>query len=43
MGLYRPPQSATDIPGFEIASEVVACGAVWKSGDLVMAPVVGGG
>jgi NADPH2:quinone reductase len=46
MGLYPPPQGATDIPGLEIAGEIVACGANvtrWKSGDLVMALVVGGG
>jgi NADPH2:quinone reductase len=46
MGLYPPPQGATDIPGLEIAGEVVACGADvrrWKNGDLVMALVVGGG
>jgi NADPH2:quinone reductase len=45
-GLYPPPQGATDIPGLEIAGEVVACGADvtrWKNGDLVMALVVGGG
>jgi len=27
MGLYPPPQGATDIPGLEIAGEVAACGA----------------
>ena len=46
MGLYPPPPGATDIPGLEIAGEVVACGADvtrWKNGDLVMALVVGGG
>jgi len=46
MGLYPPPQGATDIPGLEIAGEVVACSADvtrWKNGDLVMALVVGGG
>ena len=46
MGLYPPPQGATDIPGLEIAGEVIACGADvtrWKNGDLVMALVVGGG
>ena len=46
MGLYPPPQGATDIPGLEIAGEVVARGegvSRWKVGDPVMALVVGGG
>src|SRR5580693_4731337 len=46
MGLYPPPQGATDIPGLEIAGEVVARGkgvTRWKDGDVVMALVVGGG
>src|SRR5262249_22313220 len=45
-GLYPPPAGATDIPGLEIAGEVVALGAGvtrWKLGDGVMALVVGGG
>jgi NADPH2:quinone reductase len=45
-GLYPPPRGATDIPGLEIAGEVVALGAKverWKAGDRVMALVVGGG
>jgi NADPH2:quinone reductase len=45
-GLYPPPKGATDIPGLEIAGEVVALGAGverWKLGDEVMALVVGGG
>jgi NADPH2:quinone reductase len=45
-GLYPPPPGATDIPGLEIAGEVVALGngvARWKVGDRVMALVVGGG
>src|SRR5262247_4174607 len=45
-GLYPPPKGATDIPGLEIAGEVVACGpgvTRWKPGDKVMALVVGGG
>ena len=45
-GLYPPPKGATDIPGLEIAGEVVALGpgvTRWKVGDLVMALVVGGG
>ncbi len=45
-GHYPPPKGATDIPGLEIAGEVVALGAGvtrWKLGDKVMALVVGGG
>jgi NADPH2:quinone reductase len=45
-GLYPPPPGATDIPGLEIAGEVVALGPAverWKPGDKVMALVVGGG
>jgi putative PIG3 family NAD(P)H quinone oxidoreductase len=46
MGLYPPPQGATDIPGLEIAGEVFACGngvTRWKETNKVMALVVGGG
>ena len=46
MGLYPPPPGAPDIPGLEIAGEVVACGTGvtrCKKGDRVMALVVGGG
>ena len=45
-GQYPPPPGATDIPGLEIAGEVVAAAAGatrWKVGDKVMALVVGGG
>jgi NADPH:quinone reductase-like Zn-dependent oxidoreductase len=45
-GLYPPPPGAPDIPGLEIAGEVVALGAGvtrWKLGDRVMALVIGGG
>jgi NADPH2:quinone reductase len=45
-GHYPPPKGATDIPGLEIAGEVVALGqgaTRWKLGDRVMALVVGGG
>src|SRR5262245_56650256 len=46
MGLYPPPPGAPDIPGLEIAGEIVALGPQvkrWKLGDRVMALVVGGG
>ena len=45
-GLYPPPKGAPDIPGLEIAGEVVALGdgtTRWKIGDKVTALVVGGG
>ena len=45
-GLYPPPPGAPDIPGLEIAGDIVALGPNvkrWKTGDRVMALVVGGG
>jgi len=45
-GLYPPPPGAPDIPGLEIAGEVVALGGGakrWAIGDRVMALVIGGG
>src|SRR3954449_5777729 len=45
-GQYPPPKGVTDIPGLEIAGQVVALGAGvtrWKLGDQVMALVAGGG
>lgn len=45
-GLYPPPPGASDIPGLEIAGEIVALGSGikrWKAGDRVMALVSGGG
>jgi NADPH2:quinone reductase len=45
-GLYPPPPGAPDIPGLEIAGEVVALAPDakrWKVGDKVMALVSGGG
>ena len=46
LGQYPPPPGVTDIPGLEIAGEVVARGrdvTRWKLGDKVMALVPGGG
>jgi NADPH2:quinone reductase len=46
MGQYPPPKGTTDIPGLELAGEVVALGggvARWKIGDKVTALVAGGG
>jgi NADPH2:quinone reductase len=46
MGNYAPPPHASDLPGLEIAGEVVACGETvtqWKSGDAVCALAPGGG
>ena len=45
-GLYPPPPGASDIPGLEIAGEVVALGKSatrFKPGDKVTALVAGGG
>ena len=45
-GLYPPPPGRADIPGLEIAGEVVALGdgvTRWKLGDKVRALVIGGG
>jgi NADPH2:quinone reductase len=45
-GLYAVPPDASDLPGLEIAGEVVACGAKvnrWKVGDKVCALAHGGG
>jgi NADPH2:quinone reductase len=45
-GLYPPPKGATDIPGLEIAGDVVGVGQGvrrWQLGDQVAALVVGGG
>src|SRR5450755_2884165 len=45
-GHYPPPPGAPDIPGLEIAGEIVALGSGvkrWKTGDRVMALVIGGG
>ena len=45
-GGYAPPSGASDIPGLELAGEVVALGEGterWKIGDQVTALVAGGG
>ncbi len=46
MGNYPVPPDASDLPGLEIAGEVVAAGSavtMWKPGDKVCALVHGGG
>ena len=46
MGLYAVPPDASDLPGLEIAGEVLACGSAvtrWKAGDKVCALTHGGG
>lgn len=45
-GGYPPPPGASDIPGLEVAGEIVALGSgvsAWKVGDQVCALVTGGG
>lgn len=45
-GFYPPPKGASDIPGLEIAGEIVAVDSGvkrWKVGDKVTALVAGGG
>jgi putative PIG3 family NAD(P)H quinone oxidoreductase len=45
-GNYTPPPGASDLPGLEVAGEIVALGSGvsdWKVGDRVMALVAGGG
>ena len=45
-GLYPPPPGASDLPGLEVAGEIVARGAGvrdWQIGDRVCALVAGGG
>ncbi|KAK8805675.1 hypothetical protein WA158_002331 [Blastocystis sp. Blastoise] len=46
IGMYPPPQGASDIPGLEVAGEVVACGdqvSMYKIGDKVCGILNGGG
>jgi NADPH2:quinone reductase len=45
-GNYPVPPDASDLPGLEVAGEVVACGnavTMWRPGDSVCALVHGGG
>jgi len=45
-GLYPPPPGASDLPGLEVAGEIVAAGGAvkeWKRGDMVCALLTGGG
>lgn len=45
-GSYPPPPGASDIPGLEVAGEIVALGAevkTWQVGENCMALVAGGG
>jgi NADPH2:quinone reductase len=45
-GAYSPPPGASDLPGLEVAGEIVAIGPEtrrWKAGDKVTALVAGGG
>lgn len=45
-GGYPPPPGASEVPGLEVAGEIVAVGdgvARWQVGDRVMALVTGGG
>ena len=45
-GVYPPPPGASDLPGLEVAGEVVSCGdgaTRYKIGDQVCALVPGGG
>jgi NADPH2:quinone reductase len=43
MGLYAVPPDASDLPGLEIAGEVVSGGKTFKAGDQVCALAHGGG
>ncbi len=45
-GMYPPPPGASDIPGLELAGEIIKIGVdvhEWKVGDQVCALVTGGG
>ena len=45
-GMYPPPHGASDLPGLEVAGEIVSLGdgvTEWQTGDRVCALVAGGG
>ena len=45
-GLYSPPAGTTDIPGLEVAGEIVAVASnvtAWRTGERVTALLAGGG
>jgi len=45
-GAYAPPAGASDLPGLEVAGEIVGCGGEvtrWQIGDVVCALLSGGG
>ncbi len=46
MGVYPPPPGASELPGLEVAGEIVAVGkdvTRWRMGDMVCALTPGGG
>ncbi len=46
MGFYPPPPGASNVPGLEVAGEIVGAGegvSLWQLGDLVTALTPGGG
>lgn len=46
IGMHPPPAGASDLPGLEVAGQVVAAGAgvqAWREGDAVCALLPGGG
>lgn len=44
LGKYPPPPGASDIPGLEVAGQIVeSCAREWKPGDKVCALLSGGG
>ncbi len=45
LGKYQPPQGASELPGLELAGEIIAgdvSGSAWQIGDMVCALVAGG-
>ena len=43
MGAYPPPEGVTDIPGLEVAGEIMEPAGNFKKGDKVLALLAGGG